>query len=248
MNVEALSRKLFSAVDTGVSALRAIARGGAGAEGGRFVELDGRRWASDLALSRQFLMRVQEAKWNRGDGGVNWRGIPNIKDPFALALYPLLLWELKPRTVIEIGSFQGGSALWFADLLDAMRVKPFHVHSFDIDPGQVKVADDPRITFRRCDSMVPSTIDAEVLAKAPHPWLVIEDAHVNVKAVLTHLNRSMQSGDYLVVEDTAYIQEKHEALREFARAHPGQFQVDTRFTDLFGYNGTFNFNGYLRKL
>jgi len=76
---------------------------------------------------------------------------------------------------------------------------------------------------------------------------VIEDAHVNVKAVLTHLNRSMRSGDYLIVEDTGYIRKKHEALREFARAHPGQFHVDTRFTDLFGYNGTFNFNGYLRK-
>ena len=43
------------------------------------------------------------------------------------------------------------------------------------------------------------------------------------------------------------VREMHEALREFARAHPGQFQVDTRFTDLFGYNSTFNFNGYLRK-
>jgi len=45
MNLEALSRKLFSAVDTGVSTLRAIARGRPGEEGGRFVELDGR---SDL--------------------------------------------------------------------------------------------------------------------------------------------------------------------------------------------------------
>jgi len=72
MNLETLSRKLFSAVDTGVSGLRAIVRGRPGEEGGRFVELDGRRWASDLALSRQFLMCVQEAKWNRGDGGVHW--------------------------------------------------------------------------------------------------------------------------------------------------------------------------------
>lgn len=247
MKLEALSQKLISAVGNGVSAVRAIARSRPGEKGGRFVELDGRRWASDLTLSREFLMRVQEAKWNRGDGGVHWRGIPLIKDPFDLALCPLLLWELKPRTVIEIGSFQGGSALWFADLLDAMRVGPFHVYSFDIDPGQVKVKNDSRITFRCCDSMFPSTIDAEVLAKAPHPWLVIEDAHVNVKAVLTHLNQSMRSGDYLVVEDTCYIREKHEALSEFARAHPAQFQVDTRFTDLFGYNGTFNFNGYLRK-
>jgi cephalosporin hydroxylase len=61
------------------------------------------------AMSRQFLNRVQEAKWNRGDGGVYWRGIPNIKGPFDLALHPLLAWKLKPRTVIEIGSFQGGS-------------------------------------------------------------------------------------------------------------------------------------------
>ena len=46
MKLEALSQKLISAVGNGVSAVRAIARSRPGEKGGRFVELDGRRWAS----------------------------------------------------------------------------------------------------------------------------------------------------------------------------------------------------------
>jgi cephalosporin hydroxylase len=38
-----------------------------------------------------------------------YRGVPMLKNPFDLALYLLLLWRLKPRTVIEIGSKSGGS-------------------------------------------------------------------------------------------------------------------------------------------
>ncbi len=32
-----------------------------------------------------------------------------------LAIYARLMWELKPRTVIEVGTAKGGSALWLAD-------------------------------------------------------------------------------------------------------------------------------------
>ena len=75
----------------------------------------------------------------------------------------------------------------------------------------------------------------EVLRSAPHPWLVVEDAHHNVLAVLNHIHRFLRSGDYLVVEDTDV---KRQALRQFTTAHLGNYLVDTKFTDNFGRNAT----------
>ena len=40
----------------------------------------------------------------------NYRGIPMIKNPYDFALYPMLLWNVKPATVIEIGSYAGGKS------------------------------------------------------------------------------------------------------------------------------------------
>jgi len=45
----------------------------------------------------------------------SYKGIKTLKCPFDLTLYTLLLWNAKPRTIFEIGSFNGGSALWLAD-------------------------------------------------------------------------------------------------------------------------------------
>ena len=76
---------------------------------------------------------------------------------------------------------------------------------------------------------------AELLRTAPHPWLVVEDAHHNVGGVLEHFHKYLSPGDYLVVEDSDV---KRETLRQFVAAHPGAYLVDTRFTDNFGRNAT----------
>ena len=51
-----------------------------------------------------------------------YRGLELVKNPLDLALYSLLLEHGRPRTVIEIGSKAGGSALWFADLLLRLQI------------------------------------------------------------------------------------------------------------------------------
>ena len=48
---------------------------------------------------------------------MHWRGTPLLKSLFDVSLYMMMLWDLKPRTIIEIGSASGGSALWMADLM-----------------------------------------------------------------------------------------------------------------------------------
>lgn len=55
-----------------------------------------------------------------------------MKDPLTLVANQMLLWELKPRTVIEFGAYKGGSTLWTADVLKMFGCKS-RVISIDID-------------------------------------------------------------------------------------------------------------------
>jgi cephalosporin hydroxylase len=163
---------------------------------------------------------------------MRWRGLPLMKNAFDFAIYPMLLGELRPLSIFEIGSGLGASATWFADTLTALGTSA-RVHSVDL----VKVhIEHPSASFHQGDCSKPERLfDLDDLRRAPHPWLVVEDAHHNVEAVLEHFHKFLLPGDYLVVEDSDV---KREALRKFVSAHPGNYLVDTRFTDFFGRNAT----------
>jgi cephalosporin hydroxylase len=163
---------------------------------------------------------------------MHWRGMPLMKNAFDFAIYPMLLAELRPHSIFEVGSGRGASATWFADTLTALGVA-CRVHSVDL----VKVdVEHPCVTFRQGDCSDPARLfDPDILRSAPHPWLVVEDAHHNVEAILQHLHKFLVPGDYLVVEDSDV---KRETLRKFIGAHPGDYLVDTKFTDFFGRNAT----------
>src|SRR5262249_36948491 len=45
------------------------------------------------------------------DTAFRWRGVPCFKTSCDIAIYAMLLYELHPRTIIELGSGEGGSAL-----------------------------------------------------------------------------------------------------------------------------------------
>ena len=163
---------------------------------------------------------------------MRWRGLPLFKTAFDFAIYPQLMQELRPRTILEIGSGSGASALWLADLAQTFALDAT-VHSVDIRPASAEHA---RVHFYRGDCRAPETLfPAEVLAQAPRPWLVIEDAHQNVAGVLAFLHERLAAGDYLVVEDSDV---KRAELAVFDAAHPGHYKVDTRYTDFFGRNAT----------
>jgi len=163
---------------------------------------------------------------------LRWRGTPLMKNVFDFAMYPALISELRPLTVFEIGSGMGASAAWFADTMIANGVEG-RVHSVDLAKPKME---HPLVTFYQGDCCDPAGLfNVELLCTAPHPWLVVEDAHHNVAAVLEHMHSFTQSGDYLVVEDTDV---KRQTLRSFVGAHPGQYLVDTKFTDNFGRNAT----------
>jgi cephalosporin hydroxylase len=161
-----------------------------------------------------------------------WRGTPLMKNVFDFAIYPTLIAELRPQTVFEVGSGLGASATWFADNLTICGIEG-RVHSVD----RVRVLmEQPGVSFYQGDCSDPERLfDDELLRTEPHPWLVVEDAHHNVADVLEQFHKYLLPGDYVVVEDSDV---KRPALRKFVGAHPGDYLVDTRFTDFFGRNAT----------
>lgn len=163
---------------------------------------------------------------------MHWRGIPLMKNVFDFAMYPALIAELRPLTIFEIGSGLGASALWFADNLQFCGVDS-RVYSVDRAKPAIE---HPGVRFVQGDCSDPERLfEPALLQSAPHPWLVVEDAHHNVGGVLEHFHPHLSAGDYLVVEDSDV---KRETLRRFNGMHPGAYLVDTRFTDNFGRNAT----------
>lgn len=173
---------------------------------------------------------------------MHWRGQPLFKTAFDFAVYSMLMWDLRPRTVLEIGSGSGASALWLADL-QSLAAAGGHVYSLDLHTPS---ATHPGVSFLSGDCRrIAEALPARLLDDLPHPWLVIEDAHVNVAGVLTHLHGFIVAGDYMVVEDSA---EKQGEITAFLSAAPGAYKVDTRYTDFFGRNATCAFDSIFMRV
>jgi cephalosporin hydroxylase len=201
---------------------------------------------------------LDDIQW--GALNMTYRGVPMLKDPFDLALYTLLIGRLRPRTVIEIGTAYGGSALWFADMLGAHGIAGSRVVSIDIDP-RAEVTDD-RVEFVRGDAgSLDDVLDQRTMAGLARPLLAIDDgSHMfeDCLAALDFFHRHLRPDDYVVVEDGILSQYSHPKYKQFAdgpnravsaflAAHPAEYEIDTSLCDWFGYNVTSNPNGWLRR-
>lgn len=189
-----------------------------------------------------------------------YRGVRFWKSPFDVVLYLQVLGTLRPRSVIEIGSKFGGSALWFADMISAAGETP-RVVSVDLKPPTA--SNDERISFLAGDALnLGAVLTEEVLAALPRPWLVTEDsAHVEATctSVLDFFEPRMQSGEYIVIEDgivadlpdkkyLAYDNGPNRAVAAFLARTQGRYEIDTALCDHFGRNFTYNPNGWLKRL
>ncbi|HVY88228.1 MAG TPA: CmcI family methyltransferase [Hyphomonadaceae bacterium] len=192
-----------------------------------------------------------------GTMSYEWKGVPCLKNPFDLALYQMLLWRRKPRTLIEIGSNKGGSALWFADMAEILRID---MRIISIDIVLATGVEHPRIEFRKGDGRkLGETLSPQELASLPRPLLVIEDGSHDYDQSLASLrffDPIMKSGEYLVIEDgiiesmqaaERYNGGPSKALDEFLAEAGERYEVDASYCDYFGYNATWNTNGYLRR-
>lgn len=173
-------------------------------------------------------------------------------------IYSRLLQRRRPGTVVEIGTLDGGSALWFADQMACFGLAP-RVVSIDKAPPAL---DDARITFLKADALdIAAGVGDFPWQRCPHPWLVVEDsAHTAdvTAAALRYFDPLLVAGDFLVVEDGVvrdlpeavcrrYEDGPNRAVAEFLAARRGAYETDRDSCDFFGPNFTWNPGGYLRR-
>lgn len=185
-----------------------------------------------------------------------YKGVPCLKNPFDLSLYTRLICELQPRTVIEVGSAAGGSALWFADALRSHGIAGT-VLSLDLNP--VLTVSDQMVTFLSGDALrLGDVLTEDLMNTVARPLLVIEDAAHTLEctaAVLSFFARYLRRGEYIVIEDgivndlegpvyEAYENGPNRAIVQFLQQHP-DFDIDTAYCDYYGHNFTWCTNGYL---
>jgi len=172
------------------------------------------------------------------DSAFRWRGVPCFKTVHDLAIYPMLIHELRPATIIELGAGSGGSGLFFADVCEAAGLTTTII-SIDQQIGEVS---DPRIAFVQGDCAQWLAEAAASQRPLQRPCLMIEDFHGELPGFFAHIDALLQAGDYLIVEDSL---QKQSAIAQCIAERP--YAIDTTYTDFFGINCTSAINGILRK-
>lgn len=190
----------------------------------------------------------------QGHYNVSYRGIKMMHNPFDYLLYQMLIFEVKPDLIIEIGSYNGGSSLYFSDLLSI--IGKGEVHSIDIENHVDPLAQNkPNIKFF---FQGYENYDLS-LTQNYSKILVIDDGSHQYKDVLGALYKFapiVSKDSYFIVEDgivNALKMDKKfdggplRAIKEFLSNH-NNFIIDTKYCNFFGKNATFNVNGYLKRI
>lgn len=133
----------------------------------------------------------------------SYRGVPVFKYPTDLWIYQEIIAELKPDVIVETGTCQGGSSLYFADLLDILSPDG-RVITVDI-ADQVKVKDD-RINYVSGDSTSLETFQTvkSLVGDAKCVLVSLDSEHLqnHVFQELELYPTLVTVGSYLIVEDT----------------------------------------------
>lgn len=190
---------------------------------------------------------------DKGHHNVTYKGIPCMKCPFDYVIYQMIIEEVKPDLIIEIGTNKGGSALYYADLLE-LQGKGV-IHSIDIkdDCGDT-VKNHNRISLFK-EGWINYNLE---LTQNFEKILVIEDSSHEYKNTLDVMNRFwplVSKDSYFIVEDgiindlgksEQYNGGPVKAIKEFL-LYNNNFELDKKWLNFFGHEATFNTMGYLKR-
>tara|TARA_Y100001951_G_C11225919_1_gene231692 strand:- start:27 stop:839 length:813 start_codon:yes stop_codon:yes gene_type:complete len=208
----------------------------------RFTDFESRLHEKCL-ISNQKRTSEMSITLSQGTHSVfRWKNYIAFKSVFDLALYSMLITELKPNIIIEIGSGGGGSAIWLADMMKILGLKP-KVYSYDITKPDINY---PGINFIQFDL---NTLNNKGEFPKSKDWkgvkLVIEDAHANVPTVLDTIDGKLNKGDYFVIEDNDAAKQKE--VHSFILRAKHKYLLDQYYLDFFGRNGTSAIDSILKR-
>jgi len=191
---------------------------------------------------------------DKGHHNTTYRGVSCKKVPFDYVIYQMIIEEVKPDLIIEIGSYVGGSAFYLADLLE-LHGKG-ELHTIDVeDRIDERVKTHNRIKFF---SKGWENYDLR-LVRDFKSVLVIEDGSHMYKDTLQAMikfSTAVSRGSYLIVEDgiidelgltSEYDGGPVRAIKQFLSENKN-YKIAHNWTDFFGKNATSNTIGYLKRI
>jgi cephalosporin hydroxylase len=162
---------------------------------------------SPEALSSQKIVDDFHTLYHEAQGATwtstYWRGARTLKLPMDLWIFQEIIFETKPDVIVEAGTFQGGSALYMASLMD--MIGKGRVITIDIEEFPAKPRHD-RITY-----LLGSSTSDEIVAKVrsligkDETVMVVLDSDHHAEHVLNELRiygDMVTVGNYIIAEDT----------------------------------------------
>jgi cephalosporin hydroxylase len=154
-----------------------------------------------LEVVPDYCETIKFTKWNK----FKWKGLTLMKDPMSLTIYQQLIQDLKPKTILEFGAYEGGSALWMKDLCKSLNLNTrvitidnnFNLNLKDIEFIKLDVNEIKNFNFGKLES----------------PMIVIEDCHHNISGIVEKVDKFMKIGDFLIIEDSINF-EKYNELKK----------------------------------
>lgn len=126
----------------------------------------------------------------------SWLGVEIEKSPLDLMTLQEIIFETRPDTIIECGTFHGGSALYMACLMDLMNIDG-KIFTIDRDVYQRPVH--PKIEYIHSNCLT-----ADIPKPGAQTMLILDCNHAgsHVYAELEKFSSMVTPGQYIIVENT----------------------------------------------
>jgi cephamycin C biosynthesis protein len=165
---------------------------------------------------------------------VQWKGMRLLKDPATQSAYNNLLWEVRPRTIVELGIYSGASLVWFRDMTRMMGID-CQVIGIDKNLSRCRIPESEMagITVHEGDCNDPSTLE-HLRSAVSHTLLVIDDAHWNTFNVMSWAAaRLLEPGDYFIIEDMIPYWDRYSPnlLAEYLASFEGVLEMDMMYAN-----------------
>jgi cephalosporin hydroxylase len=171
---------------------------------------------------------------------LTWKGQPIMKTPADLTLYQMLLWELKPDNIIDLGTWNGATLDYLKTMCISFGLYP-NIYSFDIENKESNYyADNNDLnTYRQYE---------HIFRNLKGKTLLIEDSHVNWVNVVDYIFEFLKPEDYIIVEDIANRDaKKFQEFMSFYVKRKSEVLLDNKYINYFGPENTTCGVGILKK-
>jgi cephalosporin hydroxylase len=155
------------------------------------------RWKYSMKLKQWLIYHQKDIVFNK----CSWMGVHTIKNPLDAWIYQEIIYDVQPDVIVEIGSFEGGSTLYLAHLLDILGKGM--VISIDID-RKIYHVEHKRIVVITGDSSSQEVISKVSELSSGRSVLILHDGDHHKEQVLKDLqnySKFVSLNSYFIVED-----------------------------------------------